>query len=55
MSVRGGPAVVAMHARSGMVALNVVTAALGEDADVRFVRDVDAMQGELRAATASGE
>lgn len=40
-------AVVAMHARSGMVALNVVTAALGEDADVRFVRDVDAMIAEL--------
>ena len=40
--------VVAMHARSGMVALNIVTAALGEDADVRFVRDVDAMIAELR-------
>lgn len=48
-------AIVAMHARSGMVALNVVTAALGPDADVRFVRDVDAMVSELRAVTASGK
>jgi B12-binding domain/radical SAM domain protein len=49
------PAVVAMHARSGMVALNVVTAALGPEADVRFVRDVDAMESELRAIVSSGK
>lgn len=48
-------AVVAMHARSGMVALNVVTAALGDDADVRFARDVEAMASELRAVVASGK
>lgn len=48
-------AVVAFHARSGMVALNIVTAALGDDADVRFVRDVDAMAEELRLVAASGK
>jgi B12-binding domain/radical SAM domain protein len=48
-------ALVAMHARSGMVALNIVTAALGDHADVRFVRDVDALADELRAVVASGK
>jgi B12-binding domain/radical SAM domain protein len=48
-------ALVAMHARSGMVALNIVTAALGADADVRFVRDVDAMAEALRAVVAAGK
>lgn len=48
-------AVVAMHARSGMVALNVVTAALGDAADVRFVRDVEAMARELHAAAREGK
>lgn len=48
-------AVVAFHARSGMVALNIVTAALGEHADVRFVRDVDAMADELRAVAGAGK
>ncbi len=53
------PIIVAMHARSGVVALNVVTAALDADArtaglDVRFVKDADAMVGELRDAAAAG-
>jgi B12-binding domain/radical SAM domain protein len=47
-------AIVAMHARSGMVALNVVTAALDPRVDVRFVRDVDGMVRELRAIVSEG-
>ncbi|MBX3204845.1 MAG: TIGR04013 family B12-binding domain/radical SAM domain-containing protein [Labilithrix sp.] len=48
-----------MHARSGLVGLNVVTAALDADArtaglDVRFVKDAPAMIAELRAAESDG-
>lgn len=50
-----GIALVAMHARSGMTALNVVTAALGADADVRFVRDVATMIDALSAVRAEGK
>lgn len=50
-----GVALVAMHARSGMTALNVVTAALGPDADVRFVRDVPAMIDALATVAAAGK
>lgn len=55
----GAPVIVAMHTRSGMVALNVVTAALDADPrteglDVRFVRDTSAMATELSAAHAAG-
>ncbi len=48
-------ALVAMHARSGMTALNVVTAALGPDVDVRFVRDVAGMVEALGAVRAEGK
>ena len=48
-------ALVAMHARSGMTALNVVTAALGADADVRFVRDPAGMIAALAAVAAEGK
>jgi B12-binding domain/radical SAM domain protein len=53
------PAIVAMHVRSGIVALNVVTAALEADPrtanlDVRFVRDTASMIAELRAIDADG-
>lgn len=48
-------AVVAFHARSGMVALNVVTAALGPDVEVRFPRDASTMAAELRAVVAAGK
>lgn len=48
-----------MHARSGIVGLNVVTAALDADprtagTDVRFVRTPEAMIAELRSARAAG-
>jgi B12-binding domain/radical SAM domain protein len=48
------PVVVAMHARSGLVGLNVVTAALDadprtENLDVRFVKDPAAMIRELQS------
>lgn len=48
-------ALVAMHARSGMTALNVVTAALGADACVRFVRDPSSMIEALNAAASEGK
>ena len=53
------PVIVVMHARSGMVGLNVVTAALDADPrtaglDIRFVRDAEAMSTELRAAQGDG-
>jgi B12-binding domain/radical SAM domain protein len=53
------PVIVAMHARSGVVALNVVTAALDADPrtaglDVRFAKDPAAMIAELRAAVEAG-
>jgi B12-binding domain/radical SAM domain protein len=53
------PLIVAMHARSGLVGLNVVTAALDADPrtaglDVRFVKDAAAMIAELRAAESAG-
>lgn len=53
------PSVVAMHARSGLVGLNVVTAALDADArteglDVRFVKGKDAMIDALRAVASEG-
>ena len=53
------PAIVAMHARSGLVGLNVVTAALDADArtsglDIQFVKDAPSMIDALRAAEAEG-
>lgn len=53
------PTIVAMHARSGVVALNVVTAALDVDPRtsnlaIRFVRDAASMVAELQAANANG-
>jgi B12-binding domain/radical SAM domain protein len=53
------PVLVAMHARSGLVGLNVVTAALDADPrtaglDVRFVRDPASMIAELRALAGAG-
>jgi B12-binding domain/radical SAM domain protein len=53
------PIIVAMHARSGVVALNVVTAALDAyprtaGLDVRFAKDPDGMIAELRAAAEAG-
>jgi B12-binding domain/radical SAM domain protein len=53
------PAIVAMHARSGMVGLNVVTAALDADPrtsnlDVRFVQSVPSMIAELGQIEATG-
>lgn len=53
------PALVAYHARSGVVALNVVTAALDADLrtadlDVRFAKDVDGMIRALCDAGSSG-
>lgn len=52
-------AVVAMHARSGIVGLNVVTAALDADArtagiDVRFAKTATEMAAHLRDVHASG-
>ncbi len=52
-TVHERPVIVAMHARSGMVALNVVTAALDADPrtaglDTRFPRDPGSMITELR-------
>ncbi|WP_146655521.1 cobalamin-dependent protein [Labilithrix luteola] len=49
-----------MHARSGLVGLNVVTAALDADPrtegiDVRFVKDAPSMIEELAAARAEGK
>src|SRR5262245_25305609 len=54
-----GPVVVAMHARSGLVGLNVVTAALDADArtcglDVHFVKDTAQMAAAIDGAAASG-
>lgn len=54
------PRIVAMHARSGLVGLNVVTAALDADPrtegiDVRFVKDAPSMIEELAAARADGQ
>jgi B12-binding domain/radical SAM domain protein len=46
--------VVAMHVRSGLVGLNVVTAAIGERADVRFAKDPPSMAAELRALADRG-
>ena len=48
-----------MHARSGLVGLNVVTAALDADArtanlDVRFVKDTDAMVAALDESSSAG-
>jgi hypothetical protein len=53
------PTIVAMHVRSGLVGLNVVTAALDADPrtgglDVRFVKDVDGMVTALAEAEAAG-
>jgi B12-binding domain/radical SAM domain protein len=53
------PSIVAMHARSGIVGLNVVTAALDADRrtadlDVAFVSDPASMLTALRAIHASG-
>ncbi|MDF2694316.1 MAG: hypothetical protein K0S65_2699 [Labilithrix sp.] len=53
------PLIVAMHARSGLVGLNVVTAALDADPrteglDIRFARDEGAMIAELHAAERGG-
>lgn len=55
----GRVAVVAMHARSGLVGLNVVTGALDADArtaglDVRFAKDPAQMAQHLREVHASG-
>jgi B12-binding domain/radical SAM domain protein len=49
-----------MHARSGMVALNVVTAAIGADArsratEIAFAKDPDAMVAALRGLAARGK
>jgi B12-binding domain/radical SAM domain protein len=54
------PLIVAMHARSGLVGLNVVTAALDADPrtsglDVRFVKDAAAMIESLREAETAGQ
>jgi B12-binding domain/radical SAM domain protein len=56
VGVPPSPVVVAMHARSGTVALNVVTAALDADPrteglDVRFVKDVPSMTSTLAQLT----
>ena len=53
------PVLVAHHARSGLAALNVVTAALQTDArtdgvEVRFARDRAELARELRSAAAAG-
>ena len=53
------PVVVAHHTRSGLAALNVVTAALQTDpvtagVEVRFARDRDELARELRSAAESG-
>ena len=53
------PVIVAHHARSGLAALNVVTAALQTDpgtseVEVRFARDRSALARELRRAADSG-
>ncbi len=53
------PSIVAMHARSGLVGLNVVTAALDADpsthgVDVRFAKSPDEMARALREASAAG-
>ncbi len=53
------PSIVAMHVRSGLVGLNVVTAALDADprtagSDVRFVKDAAGMIDALRDATSDG-
>jgi len=53
------PVVVAHHTRSGLAALNVVTAALQTDAatadvEVRFARDREELARELRSAAESG-
>ena len=59
MTVARTPSIVAMHARSGLVGLNVVTAALDADArteglDVEFVKDATAMIDALGRAAAAG-
>ena len=53
--MRSGPRIVAMHVRSGLVGLNVVTAALDADPrtvglDIRFVKDVGQMVAAIRDA-----
>lgn len=53
------PSIVAMHARSGLVGLNVVTAALDADArtaglEIQFVKDAPSMLDALRGAEAEG-
>src|SRR3954447_17978056 len=53
------PVIVAYHARSGLAALNVVTAALQTDpltdsVEVRFARDRAALAAELVSVAAAG-
>ncbi len=53
------PSIVAMHARSGLVGLNVVTAALDADPrtaglDIEFVKDPPSMIAALRSSGAEG-
>ncbi len=53
------PSIVAMHARSGLVGLNVVTAALDADArtaglEIAFVKDAPSMVDALRGSLAEG-
>lgn len=59
MTPAGPPIVVAYHARSGIAALNVITAAIGDDprtagVEVRFAARREALVEELRAAAAAG-
>jgi len=58
MTVARTPSIVAMHARSGLVGLNVVTAALDADArtaglPIEFVKDAPGMIDALGRATAA--